>query len=73
MKKVIVIFYDDDVRCTVIQPNGKEKDFIQVSAMLNWCAENNYEPTLKEETISNQPKQMGQAAQTSHKTAQISH
>lgn len=44
--KVNVIFYDDDTRCTVIQPNGKEKDFNQVSAMLNWCAENNYEPYL---------------------------
>ena len=44
--QVKVIFNDDDIRCTVIQPNGKEKDFIQVSAMLNWCAENNYEPYL---------------------------
>ena len=42
--QVQVIFHDDDIRCTVIQPNGEEKSFYQVSAMLNWCAENNLQP-----------------------------
>ena len=46
--KVNVIFHDDDIRCTVITPNGREEEFVQVSAMLNWCAENNYEPMIGE-------------------------
>ena len=46
MEKVTVVFHDDDIRCTVILPSGEEKDFIQVSAMLNYCAENNLEPVL---------------------------
>lgn len=46
--KVNLIFHDDDVRCTVILPDGGEKVFTQVSEMLNWCSENNYEPVIGE-------------------------
>lgn len=46
MQRVNVTFNDNDIRCTVELPNGESKDFWQVSAMLNWCAENNYEPIL---------------------------
>ena len=46
MNTVKVIFHDDDVNLTVILPNGEEQDFGQVSAMLNWCAENNFNPVL---------------------------
>lgn len=44
MTEVKVIFSDNDCTCTVIMPNGERKDFVQVSAMLNWCAENGLEP-----------------------------
>ncbi len=44
--KVKVIFHDNDIDLTVVLPNGEEKEFHQVSAMLNYCAENNYEPVL---------------------------
>lgn len=46
MEKVNVVFHDDDIRCVVTLPNGEEKEFWQVSAMLNWCHENNYQPVL---------------------------
>lgn len=44
--EVKVIFHDDDINLTVVLPNGEEKEFHQVSAMLNFCAENNYVPVL---------------------------
>lgn len=46
--QVQVIFNNDDIRCAVKLPNGDEKEFWQVSAMLNWCRENGYEPVLAE-------------------------
>ena len=48
MKEVKVLFSNADISCTVVLPNGSEKSFVQVSAMINWCAENGYEPIVTE-------------------------
>lgn len=46
MQTVEVTFSSDDIRCFVALPNGEQKEFWLVSAMLNWCYENNYSPVL---------------------------
>lgn len=44
--EVKVIIHDNDINLDVILPNGEERHFNQVSAMLNWCAENGYTPVI---------------------------
>ncbi len=44
--EVKVIFHDDDIKCTLVLPDGKEQDFIQVSAMLNFCSEQGWTPVV---------------------------